>query len=100
MDGQGGEAQDRADPGRAGHEAGCCTSSVVAGIGTLPGLVAPSLTGHLIDAADSPAHGYTTAFLIAATVMLVAGLVTLTAIRPERDARRLGLGHKLSNETR
>ncbi|MEF9885932.1 MFS transporter [Streptomyces sp. P9-A4] len=64
---------------------------IVAGLGTLPGLVAPLLTGHLIDAADSPADGYTRAFLIAAAVMLVAGALALMSIRPERDARRLGL---------
>ncbi|MFC9592125.1 MFS transporter [Streptomyces sp. NPDC056944] len=64
---------------------------IVAGLGTLPGLVAPFLTGHLIDTAGTPAAGYTTAFLVAGAVMLTAGAVALTAIRPERDARRLGL---------
>ncbi|GHF98465.1 MFS transporter [Streptomyces hydrogenans] len=67
---------------------------IVAGIGTLPGLVAPSLTGHLIDAGETPAHGYTAAFLTATAVMLVAGLLALTSIRPERDAHRLGLDHR------
>ncbi|MEX0172518.1 MFS transporter [Streptomyces sp. LMG1-1-1.1] len=71
---------------------------IVAGLGTLPGLVAPSLTGHLIDAAESPAAGYTAAFLTAAAVMLTAGALALTAIRPERDARRLGLDHKPVND--
>ncbi len=64
---------------------------IVAGIGTLPGLVAPFLTGHLIDTADTPAAGCTTAFLVAGAVMLMAGTCALTAIRPEQDARRLGL---------
>lgn len=64
---------------------------IVAGIGTLPGLVAPFLTGHLIDTADTPAAGYTTAFLVTGAVMLAAGAFALAAIRPERDARRLGL---------
>ncbi|WP_251054906.1 hypothetical protein [Streptomyces sp. ISL-66] len=63
----------------------------VFGIGTLPGLVAPFLTGHLIDAADTPAAGYTQAFLVAGAAMLTAGAFALAAIRPERDARRLGL---------
>ncbi len=69
---------------------------VVAGIGTLPGLVAPFLTGHLIDTADTPAVGYTTAFFVAGAVMLMAGAFALAAIRPERDARLLGLdvGHQ------
>lgn len=65
---------------------------IVAGVGTLPGLVAPFLTGHLIDAADTPSIGYTTAFLAAGAVMLTAGTFALAAIRPERDARRLGIG--------
>ncbi|WPO70858.1 MFS transporter [Streptomyces sp. KN37] len=65
---------------------------IVAGVGTLPGLVAPFLTGHLIDAADTPSIGYTTAFLAAGAVMLTAGTFALAAIRPERDARRLRLG--------
>lgn len=63
---------------------------VVAATGTLPGLLAPFLTGHLLDSAASPGAGYTQAYLLSAAVMLVCGLVALVAIRPERDARRLG----------
>lgn len=62
---------------------------IVAATGTLPGLVAPSLTGHLVDAADSTASGYTSAFLVASAVMVLAGLLAVICIRPERDARRL-----------
>ncbi|GAA2891294.1 MFS transporter [Streptomyces mexicanus] len=65
---------------------------IVAATGTLPGLIAPYLTGHLLDAASSPAAGYTRAFLLSAAVMLVCAVVALVAIRPERDARRLGAG--------
>ncbi len=65
---------------------------IVAATGTLPGLIAPYLTGHLLDAAPSHAAGYTRAFLLSAAVMLVCALVALVAIRPERDARRLGGG--------
>lgn len=64
---------------------------VVAATGTLPGLVAPYLTGRLLDSADSTGTGYTHAFLLSAAVMLVCGFLALAAIRPERDARRLGL---------
>ncbi|MDQ1007763.1 hypothetical protein QFZ82_002248 [Streptomyces sp. V4I23] len=53
-------------------------------------LVAPFLTGHLIDAADIAAAGCTTAFLTSAAVMIPFGLLAVAAIRPERDARRLG----------
>ncbi|MEU0374354.1 MFS transporter [Streptomyces sp. NPDC006283] len=66
---------------------------IVAAAGTLPSLVAPALTGHLLDSATSPGAGYTHAFLLSAAVMLVCGLAALTLIRPERDARRLGLTH-------
>ncbi len=64
---------------------------IVAATGTLPGLVAPFLTGHLLDSAASAGVGYTHAFLLSAAVMLVCGLVALVAIRPQRGARRLGL---------
>lgn len=59
--------------------------------GALPGLLAPYLTGRLLDAADAPGTGYRTAFLVAALVMTVAGALAALAIRPEHDARRLGL---------
>ncbi|MFF8908987.1 MFS transporter [Streptomyces olivaceoviridis] len=61
---------------------------IVAATGTLPGLIAPYLTGHLLDSAPSRSAGYTHAFLLSAAVMLVCGLVALTAIRPERDVRQ------------
>ncbi|MFG2720056.1 MFS transporter [Streptomyces sp. NPDC048416] len=62
---------------------------VVAATGTLPGLIAPYLTGRLLDSASSQSAGYTQAFLLSAAVMMVCGLVALSAIRPERDVRRL-----------
>ncbi|MEV5683040.1 hypothetical protein AB0L68_07570 [Streptomyces sp. NPDC052164] len=76
---------------------------IVAATGTLPGLIAPSLTGHLIAAATTQAAGYRTAFLVTAVVMVVtavvmvvtavvmvvAGAFAVAAIRPEHDARRL-----------
>lgn len=65
---------------------------IVAATGTLPGLIAPALTGHLIDAGATQQGGYTAAFLVTAGVMLAAGALAITVIRPERDARRLGLG--------
>ncbi|MGW6054787.1 MFS transporter [Streptomyces sp. NPDC055189] len=64
---------------------------IVAATGTLPGLIAPYLTGHLLDTADSQSAGYTGSFLLSAAVMLLSGLTALLCIRPERDALRLGL---------
>ncbi|MEV2253377.1 MFS transporter [Streptomyces sp. NPDC050147] len=70
---------------------------IVAATGTLPGLVAPYLTGHLLDTADSQSAGYTGSFLLSAAVMLLSGLTALVYIRPEQDARRLGLTHDESD---
>ncbi|CAL9344958.1 MFS transporter [Streptomyces griseomycini] len=64
---------------------------IVAATGTLPGLIAPFVTGRLIDAAETASSGYATAFLIAAAVMLLSGASAVIAIRPEQDARRMGL---------
>lgn len=62
---------------------------IVAATGTLPALIAPYLTGRLLDSASSQSAGYTRSFLLSAAVMAVCGLVALVAIRPEHDARRL-----------
>ncbi|GAA2218676.1 MFS transporter [Streptomyces nogalater] len=62
---------------------------IVAASGTLPGLLAPYLTGCLLDSAPSQNAGYTHAFLLSGGVMLVCGLVSLLTVRPDRDARRL-----------
>jgi sugar phosphate permease len=65
---------------------------IVAATGTLPGLVAPYVTGRLLDSAASESAGYSHAYLLSGGVMLVCGLIALLAIRPGKDARRLGLG--------
>ncbi|MDI3386270.1 MFS transporter [Streptomyces sp. B-S-A8] len=62
---------------------------IVAAAGTLPGLVAPFLTGRLIDAGATAAQGYRVAFLVAAAVMVLFGAVAVGWIRPERDVERL-----------
>ncbi|MER7540970.1 MFS transporter [Streptomyces sp. NPDC097704] len=62
---------------------------IVAATGTLPGVIAPYLTGHLLDSAASQSAGYTQSFILSAAVMATCGLAALIAIRPERDARRL-----------
>ncbi|MFF0511880.1 MFS transporter [Streptomyces sp. NPDC004250] len=63
---------------------------IVAATGTLPGLLAPYVTGRLLDSAASESAGYGHAYLLSGAVMLVCGLIALLVIRPERDARRLG----------
>ncbi|MGW1406875.1 MFS transporter [Streptomyces sp. NPDC002403] len=64
---------------------------IVAATGTLPGLLAPSLTGRLLDTAPSASAGYTQSFVLAAAVMITCGAVAVRCIRPARDAVRLGV---------
>lgn len=53
------------------------------------GILAPYLTGRLIDAAPSPGQGYDLAFVITAALLVLGGTVAVVLIRPERDAERL-----------
>ncbi|MFJ2092810.1 MFS transporter [Streptomyces sp. NPDC087901] len=54
---------------------------------TTAGLMAPTLTGHLVD--THGAEGYRYAVLITGVVLLLSGAAALTLIDPARDARRL-----------
>ncbi|MFF1645894.1 MFS transporter [Streptomyces sp. NPDC058240] len=62
---------------------------IVAATGTFPGLLAPSLTGRLLDTAPSASAGYAQSFALAAGVMITCGVVAVCCIRPARDAARL-----------
>ena len=55
----------------------------------LAGVLAPYITGRLIEAAAIPADGYHLAFLIGAGLLVVAGLTVLFLADPDRDADRL-----------
>ena len=67
---------------------------IVAATGTLPGLIAPVLSGRLIDVAATEQAGYSTAFLVSAVIMLLCGTFAAAAIRPERDVARLEAEHR------
>ncbi|HVV19184.1 MAG TPA: MFS transporter [Pseudonocardiaceae bacterium] len=58
---------------------------------SIPGLVAPAISGWLLDAAGSLAAGYATVLTLGGVIMVVCGAVGIAAIRPERDAVHLGL---------
>jgi MFS family permease len=64
---------------------------ILAATGTLPGLIAPFLTGRIVDSSESVTAGYNTAFILAAGIMIACGVYAAIVIRPQRDARRLGL---------
>ncbi|MGD6756454.1 MFS transporter [Streptomyces sp. BH105] len=67
--------------------------SITVGIVTTAGLLAPYVTGLIIEAAPDPAAGYGLAFTAAGVLMLVGGLLAVIFVRPGRDARRLGRTH-------
>ncbi|KOS57659.1 MFS transporter [Rhodococcus rhodochrous] len=62
---------------------------ILAATGTLPGLVAPYVTGRIVDGGATVVAGYGTAFTLAAVVMIACGVYAVAAIRPAHDAHRL-----------
>jgi sugar phosphate permease len=65
------------------------TLGVFLALQALGGLVAPFLTGVIVDAAASPAAGYADAFRVFGIAAAVAAVIALLAVNPERDARRV-----------
>ena len=55
---------------------------------TTAGLIAPALTGYLVDAQG--AAGYQRAVVLAGSLLLLGGTAAVVLIDPARDARRLG----------
>ncbi|MBM4669419.1 MFS transporter [Rhodococcus hoagii] len=53
------------------------------------GIVAPRLTGYLVDAAPTPVDGYTSAFQLLGVLTLVGAVVMFLTINPERDRARI-----------
>ena len=54
-------------------------------------VVSPLLTGAMVDTAATPLDGFGLAFDVAGWLMVAGGLVTMVAVRPDRDAVRHGL---------
>ncbi|GHJ43579.1 MFS transporter [Catellatospora sp. TT07R-123] len=71
-------------PGRSGLMLG--SSYALAAVAAL---VAPTVTGRLIDLAPSPAAGFGTAFDVAGLLLVAGGLVAAVTVDPERDRARL-----------
>jgi len=57
-------------------------------VGTSAGLLAPFVTGSIIETAATPLAGFNTGFMICGLIMLAGGLIGMALIRPERDAQR------------
>ena len=61
-------------------------------VGTSAGLLAPFVTGSVIETAAMPLDGFNIGFMICGIIMLAGGLVGMALIRPERDTpRRAGM---------
>ena len=65
------------------------TLGVFLALMSVGGLIAPYLTGVILDATASPAAGYATAFQVFGIAALVASVVALVTVNPDRDARRV-----------
>lgn len=57
----------------------------------LGGVVSPLVLGWIVDSAANPAVGYRDGWLVTAALLLVTGLLAALFMRPEKDARRLGV---------
>ncbi|WP_432016557.1 MFS transporter [Streptomyces hydrogenans] len=55
---------------------------------TLPGLLAPAVTGVLVDAGADESAGYVLALVTGGLLTVVCGLVAVATIDPEYDARK------------
>ena len=58
-------------------------------IGSLSGILAPWLTGAILDAAPTPAAGYRTVFTVFGVLLAAAGVAYTLLTNPERDRTRL-----------
>ncbi|MEU2069701.1 hypothetical protein [Streptomyces anulatus] len=57
----------------------------------LGGVVSPLVLGWIVDSAASATIGYRNGWLVTAALLLVTGLLSALFMRPEKDARRLGV---------
>ncbi|WP_328875361.1 MFS transporter [Streptomyces sp. NBC_00287] len=67
-------------------------------LAALSSLLAPYVTGRIIDAAPNEAIGYGRAFDLAAWLLITGAALSVLLIRPDRDARVL-LGHTAPKPT-
>ena len=63
--------------------------SIFGAIYTLAGLIAPYVTGSILDRAATPLEGYLTGFKILAVILIASGVVGLLLLRPGIERARL-----------
>lgn len=68
-------------------------------LATSAGIVAPQITGLVVDLAATPVAGYRHAFLLAGGLAIAGALVGLVMIDPDRDRERLHRGDMAADRT-
>ena len=56
---------------------------------TLAGLLAPAVTGRILDSAATPLEGYLLGFRVLAIILIASGLLGLLLLRPNTERKRL-----------
>lgn len=64
---------------------------IYTGIYSLTGVIAPALTGAVVEASADPLQGYAIIFGISSALCIVAGIIGMLIINPERDWKRIPL---------
>ncbi|MFI8271963.1 MFS transporter [Streptomyces rubiginosohelvolus] len=57
----------------------------------LGGIVSPLILGGIVDSASTATAGYRKGWLVTAALLLITGLLAALFMRPEKDAKRLGV---------
>lgn len=65
------------------------TLGIFLAIMSLGGLIAPYLTGVIVDGAATPAEGYAQAFQVFGIFAIIGGAAALLGVNPERDRAKL-----------
>jgi MFS transporter, ACS family, D-galactonate transporter len=63
--------------------------AIFGAIYTVAGIIAPFVSGSLIEGASSPLAGYETGYLVTAAMQLAGGIAGLLLMRPAADQERI-----------
>ncbi|MFX8071286.1 hypothetical protein ABTK88_19480, partial [Acinetobacter baumannii] len=63
--------------------------AIYGAIYTLAGVIAPLLTGSVIERAATPLAGYISGFQILAVILIASGLIGLLLLRPSGERARV-----------
>jgi len=61
---------------------------IVSAVQTAAGMIAPSVTGHIIATGATLRAGYHSAFMLAGAILAIGGIAGMVLLRPEEDAPR------------